>query len=45
MFDRCPGVEYISNDFILPYKNLYEAQSMFSTCNITSIPSSLILNS
>lgn len=45
MFDRCPGVEYISNDFILPYKNLYEAQSMFSTCNITAIPSSLRLNS
>ena len=45
MFDRCQGVEYISNDFILPYKNLYEAQSMFSTCNITAIPSSLILNS
>ena len=45
MFDSCSGVEYINNDFILPYKNLYEAQSMFDTCNIIAIPSSLTLNS
>ena len=45
MFDLCQNISVISNDFILPYKNLYEAQSMFSTCNITAIPSSLTLNS
>ena len=45
MFDLCQNISVISDDFILPYKNLYEAQSMFSTCNITAIPSSLILNS
>lgn len=45
MFDGCSNVKYISNDFILPYKNLYNAQGMFYGCNITAIPSSLTLNS
>lgn len=45
MFDSCQNISIISNDFILPYKNLYNAQSMFYNCNITAIPSSLTLNS
>lgn len=45
MFDSCQNISIISNDFILPYKNLYNAQDMFYNCNITALPSSLTLNS